>query len=423
MKFELTKPSSVIHISHTISQLQQQLWNFLLAHAYNNAYKKVIHQISMMDILKFLGNTRNRTYVETALSALTDISTNIIFNKDSENSLDSFNFLGDVFFSDGKCFYSYGEQLRELLTAPRCYAKINLLTQRKLRSKYSSILYELFLDYAILGTTHWMSISQFRTFIGLNEFEYPLFRNLNEHVIKKALLEINTKTELEVTVENLKKGTRITNLRFFVKVHDTAEKEIFVCPVAVVKTTIPHYSRVTAELLKKFGVVEVQAEKLSQIYSYEQVKEKIELLKNSKSNINNTSAWLVSALKNNWAKKDYALSKSEPVERNLQSPNSSAKPVNESSEKELANRRLQHEHKDYINLKAQNIFDRMSLEENEKFELEFQSWLKDQAFPGFLLNDLHFSRLGIIARKYISEDERNFERWKLLKIKGHEIQA
>ena len=66
-KIEVIKPSWVIHISHTLSLVQQQLWNVLLAFASNNLAKQAIHTINVRILQHYLGNKRSIIICKTCL--------------------------------------------------------------------------------------------------------------------------------------------------------------------------------------------------------------------------------------------------------------------------------------------------------------------------------------------------------------------
>ena len=53
--------------------------------------------------------------------------------------------------------------------------------------------------------------------MGLSEGEYEGFRELNKFVIKKALDEINKRSDIEGSVEYCREGRRVVALKFWIK--------------------------------------------------------------------------------------------------------------------------------------------------------------------------------------------------------------
>lgn len=89
------------------------------------------------------------------------------------------------------------------------YELINILT---LRSSNSIRLYELFKSY--LWQHHWkVSVNEFKEMLNM-ENKYEEFKYLKKQVIKPALEEINTYTDLVVSVETIKEGRKIEYLDF-----------------------------------------------------------------------------------------------------------------------------------------------------------------------------------------------------------------
>ena len=89
------------------------------------------------------------------------------------------------------------------------YELINVLT---LRSSNSIRLYELFKSY--LWQHHWVvEVEEFRRLLNV-ENKYKEFKNLNRQVIKPALEEINTYTDLVVKVDTVREGKVTKRLDF-----------------------------------------------------------------------------------------------------------------------------------------------------------------------------------------------------------------
>ena len=147
-KIEVIKPSWVIHISHTLSLVQQQLWNVLLAFARDNIAKQAIHSIDIRILQHYLGNKRSIDYLQNMLDALCTIESFNVINKTKQvYARNKFRLLSFAVIEDGQCRYSFSNDLIPHLVNPPSYAKINLLMQKKFKSKHSLIIYELCVDY------------------------------------------------------------------------------------------------------------------------------------------------------------------------------------------------------------------------------------------------------------------------------------
>lgn len=100
-------------------------------------------------------------------------------------------------------------QLKENFTS---YELIAILA---LKSKFSLRLYELFKSYEYLGE-YQVSLEQLRKTMML-ETEYPKTNDFKRYVIDKALEEINTFTDLDVSYEVIKQGRTIVGFNFSIQ--------------------------------------------------------------------------------------------------------------------------------------------------------------------------------------------------------------
>ena len=109
-----------------------------------------------------------------------------------------------LFWSDD--VLTYIGQLKRRFTTYR------LADVASLSTSYSIRLYELLMQF---NSTKQRSISvdDFRSLFQLND-KYPLFRDLNKRVIKPAVKEINSSSNLEVFYSTTKKGKNIVELHF-----------------------------------------------------------------------------------------------------------------------------------------------------------------------------------------------------------------
>jgi len=220
-KKQVIKHSAATQISNNISLLQRRTWNLLLAHAFDDLDKKDIFEISLKDLCESLDyDSKDFAYIKQLLRDLvnTTVEWNILKKDKEEWGIAAL--LAEAKIIDGQCFYSYGPMFRKRLHNPSMYAKINLSLQNKFSSKHTLAIYELCLDYFIAkkgyGETPSISVENFRKLLGLKENEYKEFMDLNKHILKKSIAEINTKSDLLVTVEYQRQMRKIVSLKFHI---------------------------------------------------------------------------------------------------------------------------------------------------------------------------------------------------------------
>ena len=217
---EVIKASPAIQIQSRISLLQRRAWNVLLANAYNELPDKDIHSVSIAELAAKLGfGDGNQEYLKEMLRSLRscEVEWNLL-NKDNKQVWGIAGLLASVEIEEGICSYEFPKPLRLKLHNPRVYAKLNLRLQNQFRSRYALILWEICFDYFDTdrdqGETPFIPLEVFKSLMGLEKDEYPIFKELNRNVIKPAIKEINDLTDYHVEVEQKRLGRRIGELKF-----------------------------------------------------------------------------------------------------------------------------------------------------------------------------------------------------------------
>ncbi|MGE6370974.1 RepB family plasmid replication initiator protein [Planococcus kocurii] len=110
--------------------------------------------------------------------------------------------------------------LLQLKTAFTSYKLSNILS---LKSSYAIRLYELMKKWQHLG--EWTcSIKNLREKLGVENDKYPRYANFNARVLKVAVTELNIKTDLNIELQEIKKGRSVEEIKFSIK--HSPEKEI-----------------------------------------------------------------------------------------------------------------------------------------------------------------------------------------------------
>ena len=217
---EVIKASPAIQIQSKITHLQRRAWNVLLANAYNELPNTDIHHVSVSELARKLGYASNDTeHLKETLEALVDckVEWNVL-DKDKVEEWGVASLLAEARIKDGICTYAYPPYLRYKLYNPRIYSKLNLRLQNQFTSKYALVLWEVCFDYFDTerdqGETPFIPLETFKTLMGLEETDYPVYKVLNQSVIKPAIKEINDLTDYLVEVEQKRFRRRVAELKF-----------------------------------------------------------------------------------------------------------------------------------------------------------------------------------------------------------------
>jgi plasmid replication initiation protein len=222
---DVLKPSGVIQIILTdnkkLSLMQRKAWNILIVNAYNELKSSETYKVDFMTICNLLGNNDINTIKQDLLKLM---STTVQFNylKTRDKSVwEASTLLADARIENNDLCYSFGPMMRHKLSNLELYARINLSIQRKIDSKYTLILYELAKDHYIAkdgrGHTPFIDIDDLKRLMECHdEKSYQRFADFNR-VIRKALNEINTKTDITVNPIYKRKGRSIASVQLQIK--------------------------------------------------------------------------------------------------------------------------------------------------------------------------------------------------------------
>ena len=312
---EVIKASPAIQIQSRISLLQRRAWNVLLANAYNELPDKDIHTVSVVELAAKLGfGDGNQEYLKEVLKSIVDckVEWNLL-NKDNKQVWGIAGLLASVEIEEGICSYEFPKPLRLKLHNPRVYAKLNLRLQNQFRSRYALVLWEICFDYFDTdrdrGETPFIALEVFKSLMGLEKEEYPIFKVLNRDLIKPAIKEINDLTDYHVEVEHKRLGRRIGELKFRITkvkqfpVQESLFPDIENLPPVAIELVQAEIDRNMAMKIADQAWDFVSPEKLPEPGTYPDfltyIAEKIEISRHA-AEIKNRSGFIIEAIRENY---------------------------------------------------------------------------------------------------------------------------
>ena len=316
---EVIKASPAIQIQSKITHLQRRAWNVLLANAYNELPNTDIHHVSVFELARKLGYASNDTeHLKETLEALVDCTVEWnILGKDKVEEWGVASLLAEARIKDGICTYAYPPYLRQKLHNPRIYTKLNLRLQNRFTSRYALILWEVCFDYFDTerdqGETPFIPLETFKTLMGLEETDYPVYKVLNQSVIKPAIKEINALTDYYVEVEQKRFKRKIAELKFRITkvkelpVQESVFPDIESLPSVAVELVQAGVDRKMALKIANQEWEFVTPEKLPSPGSYadflEYVAEKLEMSVDAEG-VKNRAGYIVEAIRGNYQDPD-----------------------------------------------------------------------------------------------------------------------
>ncbi len=425
-KKEVIKHSGAIQIStNQISLLQRKIWNILLANAFDDLLIKDEYSIKIKDLAEILKFDSND--IELIKEAVTKMQKVLVqwnvLEKDNEAWISS-QFLGEVNITkqSGVIWYTWGKYLREKLCNPTMYAKINLAIQSKFKSKYSLILYELCVDYFIRqqgkGETPWISIEDFKKLMGVESDKYcQEYKRLNNFVIKKAIKEINEKSDIFVTIDVKKEARKVVALKFHIAPTPCSNNILTRLIKAPKQEELSFKSEdeerkeLYEKLTKAFTLSNRQAQEILTMYDYDEIKEILDMVerKIKRNEILNIGAYTYMALKDQYQPRKSIIT----IEREQKAEAKANEEKRQAKEKEIINGLID-EHERYKNKTIKEYISRLSKEDREAVKKTFEESLDDDFFKNIYMKSgiespmLRAIYMEFLTTKYLKDEMLDF---------------
>lgn len=223
-------PQAIVHIKHSITLNQYKLWVLLLK-KWRELYElkelpdeKGFYKISKEEIKSHIGYELSKFEFRRDLGKLRQepITVNY-FEKDDGEVLHDMGFI-----SESKTYTkairfrlpSFLEDVMKGLDQPKAiFQLINWEIFNHFTGKYEAIIYKLCRDYVGVINTPYMTIEEFREYVGLKPNEYKGFMDLHRYIIKNPVNKINESSLSDITVSYSlrREGKKVIGLYFSAK--------------------------------------------------------------------------------------------------------------------------------------------------------------------------------------------------------------
>jgi hypothetical protein len=214
---EAIKPAELIQVTghHNLTLNARRAITILWYHAHKQGVEPGKDYSIEIDDLK-PDSHKGYEMVEEAIEALMKT---ILVVKLPNGGSRRVQFLGGNDMDDprraaGVLTYSFDWRLLEILKDSTIWGKIALPVLMAFQSKYAVSLYENIAQMVNLDkkTHHSYSLEEFRELMGVQSSRYKTFGELNMHVLKPAVLEVNALAPFDIAIQPVKQGKRVVQL-------------------------------------------------------------------------------------------------------------------------------------------------------------------------------------------------------------------
>lgn len=227
MRQEVKKHVATIHTSGELSLLERKLVNVLLLNAFDQLLGVRRHSIPVSLLTTMVGwnDSNNISNLKKALIKIATTAIEFDLLGDASQPWSTSTLIAGASLKNGVCSYEYSSFLAEKMANPEVYATINIAIQNQFNGGYALTLYENCKRFRKVGSTGWIQVDVWRKLLGAIAPMYDEFRHLSNHVIKKAVNEINQVSDLRITPEYQRKLRKVTHIKFLIE--DNPQKSIY----------------------------------------------------------------------------------------------------------------------------------------------------------------------------------------------------
>lgn len=215
---EAIKPAELIQVSghHELTLNARRAITILWYSAHMQGVTEGRDYTIEIDDLKPAGH-KGYEMVEEAIEALmrTILTLRLPNGKTRRVQFLGGNDLDDPDRPAGVLTYSFDKRLIEILSDSMIWGKIALPILMAFTSKYAVSLYENLAQFTNLSKKTYQdyTLDEFRDLLGVPPGRYRTFGELNKHVIKPAVAEVNALAPFGLSVVPVKQGKRVVQIK------------------------------------------------------------------------------------------------------------------------------------------------------------------------------------------------------------------
>ena len=221
---------SLVETSYCVSAIQNRIFYFCLFSAQKEKTGELYCTVKLEDIKKLIPNPNQRTLsnIKQMFRVLKD--TSLLFDQDDDGDLIEcdYNLIAGSEYNTKKQEFKifFMDRLYQHILSYQNYAPLNLAILTRYTSFYSQRLYEALRMWSRTGQTikHTFKIETLRFILGVGD-KYPEYKNLKQRALSQAIKEINAIGNMDVSIEEIKEGKRVTKIEF--TIYDKEPKTYF----------------------------------------------------------------------------------------------------------------------------------------------------------------------------------------------------
>jgi hypothetical protein len=207
----------VILVKSNLNLLQTKIWSWLFFKAFNHSWFKNRFTASFDELKNAIDYAGDNEDLKEEILSLMQFVINLYEFEDTKTIMKTSSILSFCEIDNNIIHYHYNDLIEIYVNKADMFKKALMLVQNQFHSKHSRILYGLCLNnFDPDSGTGEITIytEQVRRYFRLKEYEYPTFGEISRTLLKKAVEEINDKSNLFINMEYLKQGKTVIAVKF-----------------------------------------------------------------------------------------------------------------------------------------------------------------------------------------------------------------
>lgn len=295
----LHKAQFLVEITNRITKVERLMFNVMLLEIKEIIQDQDTYKMSLATLQSRMGKDFKPKYdrIKKMLLKISDTKIDyLIFNeKGKEVGFQRTQLLVEPSLENGIIQWSYGPFMREQLAKNSAFAQLDLEIQKKFLTKHALALWEWFsMSRGFLNegkkdiSMGEKTVEEIKKLLGV-EGKWTQWMIFNRDVIKPSINEINTYSDLHVTVTFRKKQKKVVAMTFIVNLK---AKEVIKKPLLEDQSVF--------QTLIRIGIAERSAEQFIEKFSEEDIRKALKYYQNYSNEIKDLNAWMNRCLTEKW---------------------------------------------------------------------------------------------------------------------------
>jgi len=301
-----TQHNKLIQARYTLTLQEKRLILWLISQIQPADKNFKIYKVPLKALAEYIGIDGNKDFYRRLRDITGRLRSRPIDIEDHEKKkLLQMTWLSSAEYSFGEDYLAleFSQKLRPyLLELKNNFTKLQLNAVLSLSSMYAIRIYELVKQYEKLKVRK-LPLTELRHYLGMDDDDYDKYNNFKTKVLLIAQREINSKTDLYIEIEEIKKGRRIDEIHFHISPNPNQNQESE--ELAAIRVAAEPVE-VSPELLNKLRYLGLGKQKVLELaakYGEATIQAKLkdfELAVDSSKEIKNPAGWLISAIEKDW---------------------------------------------------------------------------------------------------------------------------